>query len=338
MDLSLALDKRFHPRSNKEIDMADKLSQLKEMTVVVADTGDINSIKQFEPEDATTNPSLIYKAAQMEQYKELVAEAVNYGKKEGGGLVQELENIVDKLAVNFGKEILKLVPGRVSTEVDARLSFDTEETIKRARKLIQLYEKENVPRERVLIKIAATWEGVKAAEMLEKEKINCNLTLLFGFGQAIACAEAGAFLISPFVGRILDWYKKNEGKDYTSETDPGVLSVKRIYEYYKRFGFNTIVMGASFRNAGEIEALAGCDRLTIGPDFLDELRNDTGPLTRQLKPDMVFPADLERIEMNEKVFRWMLNEDAMATEKLAEGIRKFSEDLIKLEEMVRNFA
>lgn len=317
--------------------MADKLSQLKDMTIVVADTGDINSIRQYKPEDATTNPSLLFKAAQMEQYQELVAEAVAFGKNLGGGLAQELENILDKLAVNFGKEILNSVPGRVSTEVDARLSFNTEETIKRSRKLIELYEKEGIARNRVLIKIAATWEGIKAAEVLEKEGINCNLTLLFGFGQAIACAKAGAFLISPFVGRILDWFKKNEGGDYTAENDPGVLSVKRIYQYYKKFGYNTIVMGASFRNVGEIEALAGCDRLTIGPNFLDELMDSRENLTRKLSPDMDFPTDMDRIEMDEKVFRWMLNEDAMATEKLAEGIRNFSKDLVKLEEYVRGF-
>lgn len=317
--------------------MADKLSQLKEMTIVVADTGDINSIKQYEPEDATTNPSLLLKAAQMEQYSNLVSEAVQYGKSQGGGLSNELESIIDKLAVNFGQEILKLIPGRVSTEVDARLSFDTEETIKRSRKLIELYEKEGIDRNRVLIKIAATWEGIKAAEILEKEGVNCNLTLLFGFGQAIACAEAGVFLISPFVGRILDWFKKNEGGDYSSETDPGVLSVKKIYQYYKKFGHKTIVMGASFRNVGEIEALAGCDRLTIGPNFLDELKEDQTRLERKLSEDMEFPSDMERIEMDEKVFRWMLNEDAMANEKLAEGIRNFSKDLVKLEEYVRSF-
>jgi transaldolase len=317
--------------------MADKLSQLKEMTIVVADTGDINSIKQYRPEDATTNPSLIFKAAQMEQYRDLVAEAIAFGKRQGGGLVKELQNILDKLAINFGKEILKSVPGKVSTEVDARLSFDTEETIKRARRLIELYEKEKIYRDRVLIKIAATWEGIKAAEVLEKEQINCNVTLLFGFGQAIACAEAGAFLISPFVGRILDWYKKNESGSYSVDNDPGVLSVKRIYQYYKKFGFNTIVMGASFRNVGEIEALAGCDRLTIGPNFLDELMASQDKLNRKLSPDMSFPQEIDRIEMNEKVFRWMLNEDAMSTDKLAEGIRNFSKDLVKLEEYVRRF-
>lgn len=315
--------------------MTDKLSQLKSMTVVVADTGDINSIRQYEPEDATTNPSLLYKAAQMEQYRDLVMDAVHWGKEQGGSGQQVISNTLDMLAVNFGKEILKIIPGRVSTEVDARLSFQTEETVARARRMIELYEMRDVPRERVLIKIAATWEGVKAVEILEREGINCNVTLLFGFGQAIACAEAGAFLISPFVGRILDWYKKNEGIEYRPETDPGVLSVKRIYQYYKKFGFRTIIMGASFRNTGEIEELAGCDRLTIGPNFLEDLSNDTGPLKQKLSPDMEFADDLERIEMDETIFRWMLNEDAMATEKLAEGIRNFSKDLVKLEEFVR---
>ncbi len=315
--------------------MADKLTQMKEMTIVVADTGDINSIKEFAPEDATTNPSLLLKAAQMEQYQDLVADAVNWGKKEGGDTTTVLDNILDKLAVIFGKEILKIVPGKVSTEVDARLSFDSEATIERARKLIALYEAEGIKRDRVLIKIAATWEGIKAAEILEREDINTNLTLLFGFGQAVACAEAGVFLISPFVGRILDWFKKSEGKEYTAQDDPGVLSVKRIYQYYKKFGYKTIVMGASFRNTGEIEALAGCDRLTIGPNFLEDLKKDTGELKRELSPDMELPGDLEKIEMDERTFRWMLNEDAMANEKLAEGIRNFSKDLVKLEDYVR---
>ncbi len=315
--------------------MTDKLSQLKEMTIVVADTGDINSIREFSPEDATTNPSLLFKAAQMDQYKHLVEEAVNWGKSQGGDSATELDNIMDKLAVNFGKEILKIVPGRVSTEVDARLSFDTEATIARTRKLISLYASEGIPSNRVLIKIAATWEGIRAAEILEKENINTNLTLLFGFSQAVACAEAGVFLISPFVGRILDWFRKNEGKEYKAQDDPGVLSVKKIYQYYKKFGFKTIVMGASFRNIGEIEALAGCDRLTIGPNFLEDLKQDSQELTQQLSPNMENPAELTKIEMNEGVFRWMLNEDAMATEKLAEGIRNFSKDLVKLEDYVR---
>ncbi len=317
--------------------MTDKLSQLRQMTVVVADTGDIDTIKQYSPEDATTNPSLLLKAAQMEQYKDLVLNAVQWGKDQGGDSVRQMENILDKLAVNFGKEILNIIPGRVSTEVDARLSFDTEGTINRVRRLISLYENEGISKNRVLIKIAATWEGIKAAELLEKENINCNVTLLFGFGQAIACAEAGVFLISPFVGRILDWYKKNEEKEYSAQDDPGVLSVKKIYQYYKKFGYKTIVMGASFRNVGEIEELAGCDRLTIGPNFLDELQQDQTELEQKLSSDMPFADDLEKISLDEKNFRWMLNEDAMATEKLAEGIRNFSSDLVKLEEFVKLF-
>jgi transaldolase len=314
--------------------MSDKLSQLKQMTVVVADTGDINSIKQYSPEDATTNPSLILKAAQMPVYEKLVKDAIQWGKAQGGDANRQLDNILDKLAVNFGKEILELIPGRVSTEVDARLSFDMGRTVEKAQQIIALYEADGVPRERVLIKIAATWEGIKAAEILEKEGINCNVTLLFGFCQAVASAEAGAFLISPFVGRILDWYKKSTGEEYTSETDPGVLSVKRIYEYYKKFGYNTIVMGASFRNTGEIEQLAGCDRLTIGPNFLEDLQNDSGKLEQQLSIDMPFPSELEKRHMDEKTFRWQLNEDAMATEKLSEGIRNFSKDLVLLEKYV----
>ncbi len=314
--------------------MANKLSQLRNMTVVVADTGDINTIKQYSPEDATTNPSLLFKAAQMPEYQNLVKQAIQWGKEQSDDTTKQLDHILDKLAVNFGKEILEIIPGRVSTEVDARISFDTEKTISRARQLISLYESEGVPKNRVLIKIAATWEGIKAAEILEKEGINCNLTLLFGFCQAVACAEAGAFLISPFVGRILDWYKKQEGIEYTAETDPGVLSVKRIYQYYKKFGYKTIVMGASFRNTGEIEQLAGCDRLTIGPNFLDDLQKDENELKQQLSVDMQLPENLEKISMDEKSFRWQLNEDAMATEKLAEGIRNFSKDLILLEKYV----
>lgn len=317
--------------------MSDKLSQLRQMTVVVADTGDINTIRQYSPEDATTNPSLLYKAAQMPDYENLVMDAIQWGKKQGTEGSTELENILDKLAVNFGKEILEIIPGRVSTEVDARLSFDKDKTIERVRKLIALYEAEGVPRNRVLIKIAATWEGIRAAEILEKEGINCNITLLFGFCQAVACAEAGAFLISPFVGRILDWYRINTGSEYTPETDPGVQSVTKIYQYYKKFGYKTIVMGASFRNTGEIEQLAGCDRLTIGPNFLEDLKNDNNDLLRKLSPDMSFPDGMEKIHMDERSFRWQLNEDAMATEKLAEGIRNFSKDLMRLEEYVSQF-
>jgi transaldolase len=304
------------------------------MTVVVADTGDINSIKQYAPEDATTNPSLILKAAKMDQYQYLVKEAIQWGRSQVGDSNCQLESTLDKLAVNFGKEILNVVPGRISTEVDARLSFDTKRTIKRARRLIGLYEKQGISRERVLIKIAATWEGIRAAETLEQERINCNLTLLFGFGQAVACAEAGVFLISPFVGRILDWYKNSEGKEYSSENDPGVRSVKKIYHYFKKFGYPTIIMGASFRNTGEIEELAGCDRLTIGPNFLEELQQDTSQLEWKLKESDVEKENIEKISLNEETFRWMLNEDAMATEKLAEGIRNFSKDLVLLERYV----
>jgi transaldolase len=317
--------------------MADKLSQLKTMTTIVADTGDINSIKQYSPEDATTNPTLLLKATQIKEYEPLVQEAVKWGKDQGGDATAQLENTLDKLAVNFGREITKIIPGRISTEVDARLSFDAAKTIDRVRKLMKIYNNEGVSNDRVLIKIAATWEGIQAAGLLEKENINCNLTLLFGFSQAVACAEAGVFLISPFVGRILDWYKKSEGKDYTAKTDPGVLSVKKIYNYYKKFGYSTVIMGASFRNAGEIEELAGCDRLTIGPNFLEELQQDNGELSQKLSPTMSFPEDMKRIELDEVKFRWMLNQDAMATEKLAEGIRNFSQDLEKLEEVVKQY-
>ena len=315
--------------------MTDKLSQLKKMTTIVADTGDINSIKQYSPQDATTNPTLLLKATQIKEYEPLITEAAQWGENQGGGEVNQLENTLDKLAVNFGKEILKIIPGRISTEVDARLSFDAEKTVARVRKLIKLYNNEGIANNRVLIKVAATWEGIQAAEQLEKENINCNLTLLFGFCQAVACAQAGVFLISPFVGRILDWYKKTEGKEYGAEDDPGVLSVKKIYRYYKKLGYPTVIMGASFRNAGEIEELAGCDRLTIGPNFLEELQQDQNELTQKLSPTMSFPEDMQQIELDEKSFRWMLNEDAMSTEKLAEGIRNISRDLEKLEDFVK---
>jgi transaldolase len=315
--------------------MKDKLTQLKEMTVVVADTGDIDSIRQYQPEDATTNPSLIFAAAQMEQYSHLVDEAVNFGTQSKSTGQELLDTILDRLAINFGKEILKIVPGRISTEVDARLSFDKENTIQRARKLIEMYGQAGIERNRILIKIASTWEGIKAAEILEQEGINCNLTLLFGFSQAVACAEAKVFLISPFVGRILDWYKKNEGKEFPAEEDPGVLSVTNIYRYYKKFAYQTIIMGASFRNKGEIEQLAGCDRLTIGPNFLDELSKDHTPLSQKLYSDMSQNDKIDKLHLDEKTFRFMLNEDPMATEKLAEGIRNFSNDLIKLENFIK---
>ena len=315
--------------------MKDKLTQLKEMTVVVADTGDIDSIRQYQPEDATTNPSLIFAAAQMEQYSHLVDEAVNFGTQSKSSGQELLDTILDRLAINFGKEILKIVPGRISTEVDARLSFDKENTIQRARKLIEMYGQAGIERNRILIKIASTWEGIKAAEILEQEGINCNLTLLFGFSQAVACAEAKVFLISPFVGRILDWYKKNEGKEFPAEKDPGVLSVTNIYRYYKKFDYQTIIMGASFRNTGEIEQLAGCDRLTIGPNFLDELSKDHTPLSQKLYSLISGKMFYAHCHLDEKTFRFMLNEDPMATEKLAEGIRNFSNDLIKLENFIK---
>lgn len=312
------------------------LDQLKELTVVVADTGDIDSIDQYKPQDATTNPSLIYKAAGMDQYQELVDEAISYGLAERLDSKGQLEATLDKLFVNFGTEILKLIPGRVSTEVDARLSYETQATIEKAHQLIRLYEDAGVDRERVLIKIASTWEGIEAARTLEQEGIACNLTLLFGFGQAVACAEAGVTLISPFVGRIYDWYKADRGvNDIAIEEDPGVESVTRIYNYYKKFGFKTEVMGASFRKAGQITSLAGCDLLTISPNLLEELSESNETVERQLDAATASKSDLEKIEMNEGVYRWMLNEDAMATEKLAGGIRGFASDTEKLEAAIQ---
>ena len=305
----------------------NKLKQLSEMTVVVADTGELPAIAEYKPQDATTNPSLLLKVAQDSQYSELIDRAVS---KANGQLV----DAVDNFGVDVGCEILKIIPGRVSTEVDARLSFDTNATIEKAEKLIQLYKERGVERERILIKIASTWEGIKAAEKLQQQGINCNLTLLFSFAQAIACAEANVFLISPFVGRILDWHKANGGQQsYEPLQDPGVQSVSHIYNYYKQHGYKTIVMGASFRNVGEIEALAGCDYLTIGPNYLEELRNDDGVLKQQLSPNNT-GVDIARIELNERAFRWMMNEDAMATEKLAQGIRGFAADQFKLEALM----
>ena len=312
--------------------MSNKLSQLKEFTTIVADTGDITAIKDFLPEDATTNPSLMLKAAQIPEYAPFIDQAVAWAKEQSNDKAQQVIDASDKLAVIVGTEILKYIPGRISTEVDARLSYDKEATIEKARRLIKLYEEAGISKDRVLIKAASTWEGIKAAEELEKEGINCNLTLLFSFAQAQACAEAGVFLISPFVGRILDWYKKSTGQEYTAETDPGVVSVTEIYNYYKQPGYKTIVMGASFRNIGEIEQLAGCDRLTISPNLLEELKKDEGTLERKLVPvSDVTPAG-EAI--TEQAFRWALNEDAMATEKLAEGIRNFAVDQRKLEKMI----
>ncbi|MDP4593392.1 MAG: transaldolase [Beijerinckiaceae bacterium] len=310
--------------------MTSKLDQLKTMTTIVADTGDMDSIRQFQPQDCTTNPTLILKAAQIDAYAHLVDEAIAWGAKSGNGA----EQVADRLAVNFGAELTKIVPGRVSTEVDADLSFDSAAMIGKGRMLISEYEARGIGRERILIKLASTWEGIRAAEVLQREGIDCNMTLLFSLAQAAACADAGAFLISPFVGRILDWHKKATGQDYTAETDPGVLSVRAIYNYYKANDIGTVVMGASFRNIGEIEALAGCDRLTISPQLLGELTSTTGNLPRRLSPDTRPDKAQARMTMHESAFRFAMNEDAMATEKLAEGIRLFTADLRSLRTMV----
>jgi len=309
--------------------MPSKLDQLRAMTTVVADTGDMDSIRIFRPVDSTTNPTLIFKAAQLPAYSHLVDEAVAWGRRAGASA----DAVTDRLAINFGAELTRIVPGRVSTEVDADLSFDAAGTIAKARALIADYQARGVGRERILIKVAATWEGAQAAAALQREGIDCNLTLLFSLAQAVICADAKAFLISPFVGRILDWHVKAGGGPYTADADPGVASVRAIYAYYKTYGVATAVMGASFRNAGEIEALAGCDRLTISPQLLDELARDERQLARAMSPDAPGPAPA-RIAMDEKRFRWMLNEDAMATEKLAEGIRTFARDLAALRDMV----
>jgi transaldolase len=309
--------------------MPTALEQLKQYTKVVADTGDFESMREFTPQDATTNPSLILKAAGMSGYARLVDQAI---KEAGAGA--SVDTVIDRLLVAFGIEILKIVPGRVSSEVDARLSFDTSGTIERAERIIALYEKAGISRERVLVKIASTWEGIKAAEQLERRGIRCNLTLLFSFPQAVACAEAGVQLISPFVGRILDWYKKSTGKDYAPAEDPGVVSVTQIYNYYKKHGYKTEVMGASFRNTGEITELAGCDLLTISPQLLAELHKSDAQVTRKLDPAKAAQADVPKVSFDEKAFRFALNEDAMATEKTAEGIRGFSADIIKLEQLI----
>ncbi len=312
------------------------LEQLKKFTRVVADTGDFESMRAYLPVDATTNPSLIYAAAKDAKYRHLAAAAAAEAKKLSQNSGEQLALCLDRVAVLFGLEILKIVPGRVSTEVDARLSFDTEATIEKARQLISMYEKAGINRERILIKIAATWEGIKAAEVLEKEGIHCNLTLLFSKIQAIACAEAGVKLISPFVGRILDWYKKEQQFSSTNPLDdPGVKSVTEIFNYYKKFGYTTEVMGASFRNKGEITALAGCDLLTIAPSLLHELESSNETLQLMLDANHAQAMDIEKINLNEKSFRWLMNEDAMATEKLSEGIRKFTADLLKLEEFLK---
>ncbi|EON87614.1 transaldolase [Plesiomonas shigelloides] len=313
--------------------MADKLSALRKLTTVVADTGDIEAIKRYQPEDATTNPSLILNAAQIPEYAPLIDDAVRYAKAQSQDKAQQIVDAADKLAVNIGLEILKIVPGRISTEVDARLSYDTEASLAKARKLIRLYNEAGISNDRILIKLASTWQGIRAAEILEQEGINCNLTLLFSFAQARACAEAGVFLISPFVGRIMDWYKANtEQKSFAPHEDPGVISVTSIYNYYKQHGYHTVVMGASFRNIGEITELAGCDRLTIGPNLLQELAEAEGELPVKLAyHGEVLPRPAR---MTEAEFYWQHNQDPMAVEKLSDGIRKFAVDQGKLEQMI----
>jgi transaldolase len=306
----------------------NQLEQLKQYTTVVADTGDFQSMQAYTPHDATTNPSLILKAVQKPEYQPLLAQAVtqNAGKS--------TDAIIDQLLISFGVKILEIVPGRVSTETDARLSFDTQATVAKGRQLIALYEAAGIPRERILIKIASTWEGIRAAEILEKEGIRCNMTLLFSLAQAAACAEAGAQLISPFVGRIYDWFKKQTGQEIFGAEDPGVLSVKRIYNYYRKFGYKTEIMGASFRNTSQILELAGCDLLTISPDLLQKLNDTETKVAPKLNPEAALASDLEKLDINEQSFRFLLNEDAMATEKLAEGIRLFCADTIKLEAII----
>lgn len=312
--------------------MMNQLQQLQKMTTIVADTGDIDAISKYTPEDATTNPSLILKAAQIPEYQKYLHQAIAYGKKQSDCEKQQLIDASDMLAVTIGLEILKVVPGRISTEVDARLSFDTEASVAKARKLIKLYNEAGISNDRILIKIAATWEGIRAAEILEKEGINCNLTLLFSFAQARACAEAGAYLISPFVGRIMDWYKAKENRDFESFEDPGVVSVKDIYNYYKEHGYQTVVMGASFRNIGEILELAGCDRLTIGPQYLQALSEAQGEVVQKLCSDVQVSPRPE--PMTHAEFLWAHHQDPMAVEKLAEGIRLFAIDQYKLEDMI----
>jgi transaldolase len=313
------------------------LDSLKKYTTVVADTGDIHSIAQYKPQDATTNPSLLYNAAKQPDYASLVEQALHDASKQGGDKAAQTEAFMDHLFVTFGCEILKIIPGRVSTEVDAGLSFDTEATLAKARRLIKLYEQAGVDRKRVLIKVASTWEGIRAAEKLEREGIHCNLTLLFSFAQAVACAEAGVTLISPFVGRIYDWYKKDQGvSDIPPEKDPGVASVTRIYNYFKKYGYKTQVMGASFRKVEQIELLAGCDLLTISPDLLEKLAEGKGEVTRKLSPEQAATSAEPRIHLDEKTFRWMHNEDAMAVDKLGEGIRKFYADARKLEKLAES--
>ena len=311
-----------------------QLDQLKKFTKVVADTADFESIKDFKPEDATTNPSLVYAATQKQQYGHLIEEVLKDRKGSNLSGQAQIDDICDHLLVQFGTDILNIVPGRVSTETDARLSYDFEGSIAKARRLIKLYEARKIPRERVLIKIASTWEGLAAAEQLQKEGIRCNLTLMFSLVQAVRAAEAKVQLISPFVGRIYDWYKKEMKRDYTGPEDPGVQSVTEIYTYYKKFGISTEVMGASFRNIGQIRELAGCDCLTISPELMDELAKSTEPLERKLDPEKVKSTKVERLDLDEKKFRWLLNDNAMAYEKTGEGIRKFAADVVKLEKFV----
>lgn len=313
--------------------MANQLEQLKAMTTVVADTGDIEAIAKFQPQDATTNPSLLLKAASLPAYQQLLQQAVDWAKSQSDNKEQQVIDAADKLSVLIGLEILKIVPGRISTEVDARLSFDTQASIEKARKLMDMYKEAGIGNDRILIKLASTWEGIQAAKQLESEGINCNLTLLFSFAQAQACAEAGVYLISPFVGRILDWYKKSTGKEsYEAHEDPGVVSVTNIYNYYKAHGYKTVVMGASFRNVDEVLELAGCDRLTISPQLLDELNNSEAPVVQKLSSDV--SEKTAGPTLTEAAFRWEMNEDAMATEKLAEGIRNFAVDQNKLEQQL----
>lgn len=314
--------------------MSTKLEQLRKLTTVVADTGDIDAITKYQPQDATTNPSLILKAAEIPKYAPLIEEAIAYAKAKSNDIEQQLADASDRLAVNIGKEILKVIPGRISTEVDARLSYDFEGSVAKARKLISMYNEAGISNDRILIKLASTWEGIRAAEVLEKEGINCNLTLLFSFAQARACAEAGVYLISPFVGRIMDWYKAKEGRDFEAAEDPGVLSVTKIYNYYKEHGYDTVVMGASFRNTGEILELAGCDRLTISPQLLQELSDAEGDVVQKLNDNVDVKA--RPAPMTHAEFLWEHNLDAMAVEKLAEGIRNFAVDQGKLEDMIRS--
>ncbi len=313
---------------------ANQLEQLKEFTKVVADTGDFETIREFQPQDATTNPSLIFAATQKEEYAHLLEKVVKDRRNSGLAGAKQLDDLIDHLLVEFGCEILQIVPGRVSTETDARLSFDPGGSAEKARHLIKLYEARGISRERVLIKIASTWEGIAAAEVVQRDGIRCNMTLLFSLGQAARCAEARVQLISPFVGRIYDWFKTANKRDYTGAEDPGVQSVQEIYTYYKKFGYETEVMGASFRNVGEILELAGCDLLTISPELMGKLAEATGTVERKLSPEEAKKAQIERVPTDEKTFRWLMNEDAMATEKTAEGIRKFAADIVKLEKFI----